>query len=376
MPGESIIVDRPDILIVEGINVLAAEPAAARRQGDPVRLRLLRFLGLSATPTTPCWSNGTSSGSWGSGRPAFRDPRSYFRQYADLDDEEAEATARSIWRQHQSRQSAREYPSDSSARRPLVDERREPPHRGSGAAETVSRKTVRSIFALCGLGLLLCLPPRRRRRRAASLPRQGSEWYRRDWPRPGPGARTISSTRTASSGGSTSRDSQPSYLYGTIHSTDDIGDRAGAPGGGADRRRQGRGDGARRPHGRRRKGERRRGHAGQGARSRPRHFRRCASGGPRGNRKARRRSGLSQRIRPPPETLVPGAADGYRRSARRRGRRSICRRSTSLSPSRPDASGVKVVGTRDGRRADRCDFGDAPAARGGPARVRRARARR
>jgi type I pantothenate kinase len=29
---------------------------------------------------------------------AFRDPRSYFRQYADLDDVEAEATARSIWR--------------------------------------------------------------------------------------------------------------------------------------------------------------------------------------------------------------------------------------------------------------------------------------
>ena len=29
---------------------------------------------------------------------AFRDPRSYFRQYADLDDAAAEATARSIWR--------------------------------------------------------------------------------------------------------------------------------------------------------------------------------------------------------------------------------------------------------------------------------------
>ena len=29
---------------------------------------------------------------------AFRDPRSYFRQYADLNDAEAEATARSIWR--------------------------------------------------------------------------------------------------------------------------------------------------------------------------------------------------------------------------------------------------------------------------------------
>ncbi len=29
---------------------------------------------------------------------AFRDPRSYFHQYADLDDAEARAIARSIWR--------------------------------------------------------------------------------------------------------------------------------------------------------------------------------------------------------------------------------------------------------------------------------------
>ena len=29
---------------------------------------------------------------------AFRDPRSYFKKYADIDDAEAEATARSIWR--------------------------------------------------------------------------------------------------------------------------------------------------------------------------------------------------------------------------------------------------------------------------------------
>ena len=29
---------------------------------------------------------------------AFRDERSFFRKFADLDDEEAEATARSIWR--------------------------------------------------------------------------------------------------------------------------------------------------------------------------------------------------------------------------------------------------------------------------------------
>ena len=29
---------------------------------------------------------------------AFRDPRSYFRKYADITDAEAEATARSIWK--------------------------------------------------------------------------------------------------------------------------------------------------------------------------------------------------------------------------------------------------------------------------------------
>ena len=41
--GESVVVDRPDILIFEGINVLAAEPAAQGRQGNSVRLRLFRF---------------------------------------------------------------------------------------------------------------------------------------------------------------------------------------------------------------------------------------------------------------------------------------------------------------------------------------------
>ena len=96
VPGETIIVDRPDILIVEGINVLA--PNRLPRDGKEVPFvsdffdfsiflhaeeELLeywyieRFMHLRDT--------------------AFRDPRSYFRQYADLDDDEAEATARSIW---------------------------------------------------------------------------------------------------------------------------------------------------------------------------------------------------------------------------------------------------------------------------------------
>ncbi len=95
--GESVVVDRPDILIVEGINVLA--PNRLPRDGKEVPFvsdffdfsiflhaeeelleywYIKRFMDLRDT--------------------AFRDPRSYFRQYADLDDDEAEATARSIWR--------------------------------------------------------------------------------------------------------------------------------------------------------------------------------------------------------------------------------------------------------------------------------------
>ena len=96
VPGESIIVDRPDILIFEGINVLLPNrPREGKEipfvsdffdfsiflQADDALLEqwyIERFMGLRQT--------------------AFRDPRSYFRQYADLDDAEAQATARSIWR--------------------------------------------------------------------------------------------------------------------------------------------------------------------------------------------------------------------------------------------------------------------------------------
>jgi type I pantothenate kinase len=97
VPGESIIVDRPDILIFEGINVLL--PNRLSREGKEIpfvsdffdfsifldakdvfleQWYVERFMGLRTT--------------------AFRDPRSYFRQYADLDDAEAKATGRSIWR--------------------------------------------------------------------------------------------------------------------------------------------------------------------------------------------------------------------------------------------------------------------------------------
>lgn len=97
VPGEQIVVDRPDILIVEGLNVLL--PNKPRRDGEEIpfvsdffdfsiylhadedvleRWYVNRFTRLRET--------------------AFRDPKSFFRKYADLSDEDATATARDIWR--------------------------------------------------------------------------------------------------------------------------------------------------------------------------------------------------------------------------------------------------------------------------------------
>lgn len=94
VPGKSIIVDRPDILIVEGLNVLLPNKPGkgipfvsdffdfsiyldARTQ-DLERWYVSRFMRLRET--------------------AFRDPRSYFQKYSTLGDAEAERVARDIWR--------------------------------------------------------------------------------------------------------------------------------------------------------------------------------------------------------------------------------------------------------------------------------------
>lgn len=94
---DGLVVNQPDILIVEGLNVL--QPAGLSREGNEIpfvsdyfdfsiyidadadvieRWYIDRFMSLRET--------------------AFREPGAYFRRYADLDDAEAEATARDIWK--------------------------------------------------------------------------------------------------------------------------------------------------------------------------------------------------------------------------------------------------------------------------------------
>ncbi len=97
VPGEHVAVRRPDVLIVEGLNVLQpARPSAGdggaglavsdffdfsiyvdARPEDVERWYVERFLALRET--------------------AFSRPDSYFRRYADLDDAQARARARHIW---------------------------------------------------------------------------------------------------------------------------------------------------------------------------------------------------------------------------------------------------------------------------------------
>jgi type I pantothenate kinase len=97
VPGDAVVVDRPDILIVEGLNVLLPNRRVKDNRAsafvsdffdfsvyldadddDLERWYVARFMRLRET--------------------SFRDPRSYFRKYADLSDDEAASMARAIWR--------------------------------------------------------------------------------------------------------------------------------------------------------------------------------------------------------------------------------------------------------------------------------------
>jgi type I pantothenate kinase len=93
VPGEELVVRQPDILILEGLNVLQITPESREfvsdyfdfsiyidaAEADIERWYIERFLKLRET--------------------VFVDPRSYFRHYARLSEEEAVSTAHMIWRE-------------------------------------------------------------------------------------------------------------------------------------------------------------------------------------------------------------------------------------------------------------------------------------
>jgi type I pantothenate kinase len=96
VPGESVIIDRPDILILEGLNVLSANRPA--RDG-----RAIPFVSDFFDFSVYLHAAEKDLEKWFISRfmrlrdTAFRNPLSYFKKYAGLGDAQAEATARAIW---------------------------------------------------------------------------------------------------------------------------------------------------------------------------------------------------------------------------------------------------------------------------------------
>ncbi len=96
VPGENVIIDRPDILILEGLNVLSANRPA--RDG-----RAIPFVSDFFDFSVYLHAAEKDLEKWFAARfmrlrdTSFRDPQSYFKKYAGLDDRGTEATARDIW---------------------------------------------------------------------------------------------------------------------------------------------------------------------------------------------------------------------------------------------------------------------------------------
>ncbi|MEE1620510.1 type I pantothenate kinase [Zafaria sp. J156] len=97
VPDKEVVVTRPDVLIVEGLNVLA--PARVRSDGTS-GLTLSDFFDFSVYVD----ARTSDIEEWYVRRfmklrhGAFADPQSYFHRYASLSDDEARATALGIWK--------------------------------------------------------------------------------------------------------------------------------------------------------------------------------------------------------------------------------------------------------------------------------------
>jgi type I pantothenate kinase len=97
VPNRSVVVHRPDILLLEGLNVL--QPAQPTRIGQASSLVVSDFIDFSVYVDAAA----EDVRSWYISRflrlreTAFRDPASYFHRYADLDGPAATKRAEQLW---------------------------------------------------------------------------------------------------------------------------------------------------------------------------------------------------------------------------------------------------------------------------------------
>ena len=96
IPGEINVIDRPDILIVDGLNVL--QPARLPKAGDAIP-----FVSDYFDFSLYIDADAELIGRWYVERfmrlrqTAFRDPAAYFHRYSKLSDDDARKTAEGIW---------------------------------------------------------------------------------------------------------------------------------------------------------------------------------------------------------------------------------------------------------------------------------------
>jgi type I pantothenate kinase len=92
VPGERQIIRRPDILIVEGLNVLQAPAPGALAISDYFDFSIY----VDARPEdVRQWFLDRLLALW---RGAFTDPQSYFHQFTQLDEDQVAAFAEQVWR--------------------------------------------------------------------------------------------------------------------------------------------------------------------------------------------------------------------------------------------------------------------------------------
>ncbi|AOO84188.1 pantothenate kinase [Bosea sp. OK403] len=96
MPGEEVTVERPDILILEGLNVL--QPSRMPKDG-----KVIPFVSDYFDFSVYLDADENDLHRWYVNRfmtlrqTAFRDPRSFFRKYAEIDEDEALSIAEKLW---------------------------------------------------------------------------------------------------------------------------------------------------------------------------------------------------------------------------------------------------------------------------------------
>lgn len=96
VPNKFTVVDRPDILIVEGVNVLQTGRLPRDGKAVPVVSDFFDF-SVYIDAEEPVLRDWYIKRFLALRDTAFHDPRSYFHRYAPLSDEEATATAIAIW---------------------------------------------------------------------------------------------------------------------------------------------------------------------------------------------------------------------------------------------------------------------------------------